>query len=241
MKGVFLLLSQTRTEPTREGFKNLCEGIQSIALTLAILIGGLWTLYIFNAQLQVENARAQLQKTNREIEPKTALQLDMSIAQLEVPADTGRYLSVMVKVQNNGSRDTVLKIDQAPLKVSRMLPLSESGKWAYEPPIVAYKLTITNAQTIAVVSSQTNFVHETDEIPFIVKVDRPGLYLVNFAIPSNVQEANQFSSAHLPSAPMASGSSGGGGFPNPNSLAKKNLAAPVTGFEWQVSRYFVVY
>ena len=43
-----------------EKFNNIASGIQSLLLALAVIIGGVWTLYTFSSLKQVEKAKAEL-------------------------------------------------------------------------------------------------------------------------------------------------------------------------------------
>lgn len=78
--------------------------VQSLALTAAVIVGGVWTWYTFRAQHQADNALAQLQKLKREIETESRLEIDISTAQLKVPGSGERYVLGSIHVKNVGSR-----------------------------------------------------------------------------------------------------------------------------------------
>ena len=53
-----------------EKFKNMASGFQSIAIGIAVIVGGFWSFYLLNVELRVENAQANLKKLDREIQEK---------------------------------------------------------------------------------------------------------------------------------------------------------------------------
>lgn len=50
-----------------EGAKNFAELAKNIVATAAIGLGGAWALYTFNGELKRENARAALEKSERDL------------------------------------------------------------------------------------------------------------------------------------------------------------------------------
>ena len=44
---------------------NYSESFKNIVIALGVVIGGLWALYLFNAKLEVQNARAELERINQ--------------------------------------------------------------------------------------------------------------------------------------------------------------------------------
>src|SRR5258708_7126760 len=102
-------------------FQKVAAGIQSLLISAALLIGGAWTLYVFNSQLQIENSRAQLTKLNRELEAYSRLELEIVVQPMtSTKAATSRYFECRLVVRNVGARSTSLAFDDKPVRLYRV-------------------------------------------------------------------------------------------------------------------------
>lgn len=86
---------------------NFLSGIHYVVISLAIIIGGVWALYTFNALQMASNAELQLNKANEELKQiKEQIKgTDSSSISINVtPLKTQLGMIVNVTIKNNGKR-----------------------------------------------------------------------------------------------------------------------------------------
>ena len=86
---------------------NFLSGIHYVVISLAIIIGGVWALYTFNALQMASNAELQLNKANEElkqIKEQIKGTDSSSIAINVIPLKTQLGMIVNVTIKNNGKR-----------------------------------------------------------------------------------------------------------------------------------------
>src|SRR5262245_32345243 len=88
-------------------FQLIAAGIQSILVTLALLIGGIWTLYTFRALYLKQKAQAELAKTEAEIFRQAVVKIIVDARQEMFGGET-RCIAADVTVENLGNRNTKL-------------------------------------------------------------------------------------------------------------------------------------
>ena len=126
-------------------FSQISSGIQSGVVSLAVIVGGIWTLYSFNAQLQVENARAQLTKLKREIDSESKIEISLETKQLRGKGREKLIFGTLM-LKNSGTENTALVVADTPIqifsvsfdqdgveqwKLVRLLPMRQSDKTIY--------------------------------------------------------------------------------------------------------------
>lgn len=127
-------------------FSKIMGGIQSGIVSVAVLVGGAWTLYAFNAQLQVENANAQLAKIKREISAEPKVEVSIQLDQLALKSASQNILTGTVTFKNVGTQDIAIVLRDTPIgvfevtfdatgiehwRILRELPLRQSDKTIY--------------------------------------------------------------------------------------------------------------
>ncbi|WP_225759711.1 hypothetical protein [Leclercia sp. Marseille-Q4284] len=86
---------------------NFLSGIHYVVISVAIIIGGVWALYTFNALQMASNAELQLNKANEElkqIKEQIKGTDSSSIAINVTPLKTQLGMIVNVTIKNNGKR-----------------------------------------------------------------------------------------------------------------------------------------
>lgn len=163
--------------PKFEHFKNISAGIQSIILSIAVIIGGVWGFYKFNAQLNIENARARLEKLKREIHQQSVLEISIEANQLVTQASDDLLILGKVIVCNRGDRNTTLKFDteNGPVLAS-LIELPHEGGIKFHQTYRAEIYGRPGEPAAGKISLAKN----TDQMQFLVRVDKPGLYLLTF-------------------------------------------------------------
>jgi hypothetical protein len=169
-----------------ETFKDVMAGVQSIAIILAAVLGGVWTLYVFQAFAQKDKASAELEELNRRLQG-IVIDTKLDAKQQKVAGDKDAYLSATVSLTNRGNQRTRLILAE-PLTVAR---LQVGDKTEVMPkslrrfPAVCTKAD--NKYTIYGLMLRPN---ETIRLPFFVRVPERGLYLVEFYVEVDPDDPN---------------------------------------------------
>ncbi len=166
-----------------ERFEKVAAGIQSYLISAAILVGGVWTLYTFSSQLQVQNARAQLTKLQRELEAEPRLEISLDARQLDSQERSARYIVGTLMVKNVGNGDTALVFDGSPIKIFKVTVDSSGESWA-----LVRELGLRSNER-ATLSGLMCHANSTRGWSFIADVGESGLYVVKFSAARKPNEA----------------------------------------------------
>lgn len=161
-----------------EKFKNLASGAQSLAIAIAVVIGGVWTLYTFKALGTVNKARAEI----REIEHRSNIEQPVLAIELQAkPVTTGgknvHLVHVEAKFRNDGKRNLNLTFDEPSLTVSKLK--LDTNSTEVEGEVISREPTLLNADgTLEQVRERALRPSQSRDVPFVVAVPSPGIYLV---------------------------------------------------------------
>jgi hypothetical protein len=168
-----------------ERFKNIAAGMQSLALVLAIAIGGGWTIYTFRSLNQAQMAEAQLRAQLKALKEKRTVNITIKPSQIEVPNDETRYILAMVEITNVGNHPEILEFRGPPF-TARRIYVDEQGRLRGDPPtggVVA--LLSGEAAAIQVMPK------ELVRLPCVAKVTSPGLYYLTFSVVASEAEQRE--------------------------------------------------
>jgi hypothetical protein len=85
-----------------EAFRSLAAGVQSCAIAGAVVIGGIWTVWLFRLQR------------------RSALGVEVAVRQLEPQSAKTLHILITIKLQNHGSRPTRLTWESEPITLARL-------------------------------------------------------------------------------------------------------------------------
>ena len=168
-----------------ERFQKIASGVQAVLVSVAVVIGGGWTLYTFNSQLQVENAQAQVRKLKREIEAEPKIEISLDLRQVASLARGKYVLSGLVTLKNVGNATTALFLTDDSITIFRVA-FNEKGIETWVPVREVPIRVSENATVVALMSHATaaNFA------PFTVELNEPGIYAVRFFAERRFEEAS---------------------------------------------------
>lgn len=148
-------------------FKNVTAGIQSLVVSIALAIGGIWTIYTFGLLEDVESVN-----------------LVIEAQQIAVPLGNRPAVLVIVTAENNGSRSVTLDLSQEPLLIQKLVT-HESGKLVatktWKPR--SYSGFTEKPDVHGFYSGQGVPARSTKKISFYQELEAPGLYFVTFRAP----------------------------------------------------------
>jgi hypothetical protein len=147
-------------------FKDLAAGTQSALISVAIVIGGLWTAFMFVTTRPDKKAAAELFAQG-------VLEVSVEGKQVDMDDEGGLYISAVANIKNTGNRTSYLDLSKKPpFKVSKI----HFGDGAYGKRLgTIYARNVTEVATSAIAS------HGSDQFHVYVRVPEPGHYYVEFA------------------------------------------------------------
>jgi hypothetical protein len=178
-----------KKELDHEKFKNVAAGVQSWVVALGLLIGGIWTLYLYTALNTKQMALAEFEEMRRK-NHQGVVTIDVKAEQEYMPDDPGKSVRINIQATNLGDRNIPLKLGDAPLTVSKLHPDNDGRlhiEWAKSSSI-----PYLNHDSLAVRDLRSNDVVEpvefellragqTVSFPTWFHVEGAGLYLIEFA------------------------------------------------------------
>ena len=91
----------SKAMPARfESIKNLTEAGRNITIAGAVLVGGMWTYHTFNAELHVENARANLKKLELDAQAAASVNVELEVRVLGSSGASSRYVELVAHLEN---------------------------------------------------------------------------------------------------------------------------------------------
>ena len=158
-------------------FSKIAGGLQSIVVTLAVLIGGGWTLYSFTASktaekaaLDIEIAKAKRPILEVAIEAKALAAIDPSDAN----GGLHSFIRVTVTLKNGGNTQIEIPLQQSRLAVAEV-NIVEGGLVADEAFKTSKHLAVSPFSQASLAAGNTV------QLSYLVNVKKPGLYFVEFA------------------------------------------------------------
>jgi hypothetical protein len=115
-----------------EKVKNLSAIAQSVAVTTAVVIGGLWTLYVFGALGQREKAELDLKQQIQMLQPQAIIKIKMSISQPDWFGKAHRMVQVSIDIKNLGNRLEEVDVTPSAIHV-QTLSIQPNGKAILQP------------------------------------------------------------------------------------------------------------
>ncbi len=163
-----------------ERFKNVLAGFQSLAVSVAIIAGGVWTLITFDLLTPADRARAELHIIEKKMREQGLLDLKITASPTTLPNDSAHYISAIVEISNRGDRNTLLRFrDFFPFAAHRVT-FDPSGETQFHTPVRAKALWGFPDKTDLY---ELNMIPGgVQQLPFFVKFEEVGLYFVSFAV-----------------------------------------------------------
>ncbi|MEM9824894.1 MAG: hypothetical protein AAF985_27670, partial [Bacteroidota bacterium] len=154
---------------TLEEIELLVNIIQGVALIFAIIVGGGWTLFTFIRLQSVSIAKAELVEAQRNAELRSVLQWDIEAYQVPSRDDRSFYITVDVKAENLGNKDTYIDAAQSTCIVNKV-EFDANGVAQLK------EVARTTFDFLTYIVLAGKVVH----LPFLFRLDDYGIYRVDF-------------------------------------------------------------
>jgi len=168
-----------------EKFKNILAGIQSLVISVAVVIGGVWTLITFNVLDQVAKARAELEVLQSR---HSAIEIDIEASQVSLSDDQRKQcILASVVIKNTGTQNAVLEFQRdGPMAVTPVT-FDKNGAPVYGETVRA---SIAGSNPRKTITTGT-FVRAGSRSHYriLVPVQKPGVYFLTFSADATGSEA----------------------------------------------------
>lgn len=158
-----------------ERFERITAGIQSLAVTGALLVGGVWTLKTFRDLKQADRASVEIRELDLRSRHQAIVEITVLAEPLRLP--TVRAIHSRVTVRNSGNRNVRLSYSNPAALVAAKVSFKPDGTPSFSQ---RYTSPILFAQFDGAFTENVLRSGETTTIPFVTPVAAPGLYLVTF-------------------------------------------------------------
>jgi hypothetical protein len=142
------------------------------------------------ADLEVQKLSRDIQKMDLDMKKQAVLGITITANQISLPGDAGKFVSAVVEVLNRGTRIVRLgyKDPPEPFAVT-LVSFAPGGK-----PIFGESIRLPVPQAInpnAHVASHFIRPSATEVLPFVCRVESPGLYFVTFRVQVSASERGE--------------------------------------------------
>jgi hypothetical protein len=171
-------------------FKDLAQGIQSLAVAAAVVAGGIWAIYRFWSLRELDKAKVELERLRKTMTERGTLNISVTARSLSRPNGDGYYIELMASLSNVGNRTEVLNWSDGGVYTAPVEGQAKGnvifGDWIETNLVGLRGVRISSALAPA----------ETRIYPFIIPIDNPGLYYVAFAVVGTPEEMEQAMKEH---------------------------------------------
>lgn len=171
---------------SHEKFKNIADGIHNIVIVIALIVGGIWTLWTFSSLGERQKAQDERQKAQDELFKQAVLDIILDCKQEQLNNED--YIHANVKIVNHGKRNTFLDFSDSPCQVHKLV-FNDDGSAETTFSISQDNLT---SRSIVLRSGATQ------EYPFVIKVPEKGFYVVEYRVPLDSTEFTEHTRAGGP-------------------------------------------
>ncbi len=167
-----------------EKYKPRFEAVQALLVSVAVLVGGAWTVgtYMLGREPQIKAAEKELRW--KEVESYHDLVPDVKIVVSNL--ETGRkrqcILDVRVEVQNNSKSRIRLGFQRPPLSVAAATPAGDSVLFQPLRQASIAAFTVEGDEVLQLPVARL-LPGESAVFPFLVPVPHAGLYFLQFQVP----------------------------------------------------------
>jgi hypothetical protein len=183
-------------------WQELLELLKTLLEVVAIIAGGIWAIFTFHALGQIARARADIanaEASRRKSEAEAqqllekagigaVIEVDLTATTVKAPDGRGLLLSVLVEITNKGTRNAKAKFPEPP-----EFPFTAYEVTAHEDGRFSYEM-VARAAVISGINPEFRSLQVLvraggrERLPFLVRIPRPGVYLLVFGIPLSEKE-----------------------------------------------------
>jgi hypothetical protein len=176
---------EMKQEPARSLWREH-DAIKNWITSAAIVLGGIWTSFVFTSLNEVERADAELAALRQE----PVANIELTVSEIQLPDQPNQGIVVTAVVQNTGRRRTMLDFSKvSPLTVVRLHTDSTGSVFPDSPQ--SFNILTVSSEGLAVMTLPIASLlpDEKSRFEFVLPSMDPGLYLLQFSVPAATDEA----------------------------------------------------
>ena len=174
-----------------EKFNKITSGIQALVLSVAVIVGGIWTLYTFGSLKQIDKAKTELEQMRRSLRERGILNITLQPSQFRDSKSSRLYVLVKVSIQNTGNRTEVIDWKKSGLYATRV---DMDGKRQLEFGAVYEADYLT---PLGAIPSSSILPGQTRTLPFLIPAKEAGIYHLLFSASVSAAEEPVHMKEHL--------------------------------------------
>ena len=170
-------------------FKDLAEGIQAIAIAVAVIIGGIWAVYRFWSLRELGRARIDLERLKKAMTERATINVSLSARPQISPDGKEYYIELAALVSNVGNRTEVFDWSEGGVYTAPVVGQHEGnvilGDWIETQPL-SWSPVISSALSPS----------ETTVFAFLIPIPKPGIYHIAFYVSGTPEEREELKREH---------------------------------------------
>ena len=167
-------------------------------LAASVVATGAWAFYRFDAELRVENARAQLDKVKNELERRSNLKLELDVETLTGEGNE-KFVRASVKIENMGKRSTTIHFSEASMRGGELI-FDDDGNIFLGKTYTADYLSINDELAPWTPQGKEISSGEIDILEFLFVLENPGIYLFTFSAEGTPADKLEAVAAGIPAS-----------------------------------------
>jgi hypothetical protein len=179
--------------------KNMSEILKNIVVSVAVITGGIWTLFTFKSLGQEQQARASLAKVQAETTAADAQRRESELKvrdfplQIEVSAKSAkinrrRQLAVVAILRNPGAGPLLLTFREPVFRLARVVS-GTTGLTA--SPVAEGSAIYLSSNGTAEVADRRLLGQQSRRLPYLFNVSEPGDYLLQIGVDYRDESASK--------------------------------------------------
>ncbi len=154
--------------------------LEKIFIIIGVPVGSIWIIWKY-FKLQLPNkAKAELQLIQLQLETQPIVKIKIRANQIKVQEKDKYLLEIYVELNNIGSKNTLLSLEQAPLKIYK-ISFDENDQCLYgEEKSIPYKMTNNETMTSLQLRAKAEW-----NLNYLVMLREKGFYNLVFRVPVN--------------------------------------------------------
>jgi len=160
-------------------FSDLADTIQSLAIAVAVLVGGGWALFRFFSLRAIDQARTDLESARRTLRERSIVEVTLDADQ--ITSDFGHLIAVVITLKNVGSGTEVTDWSSSVINATKVSGIAGTTLQFSEVPILGQRKTATRSSTLVPGESWRN--------SFIIPVLESGIYYLFFSVDCSPEES----------------------------------------------------
>lgn len=162
-----------------EASHNFFTGLSSLLTILAIIGGGVWTIYTFDLLDKADRAKEELRELQTRINNTESSSIEISTREVN---ESGSILIIEVSLKNNGKSKLIYDLSTDALKVYKVAVKGDAilSTKLYKPKFYSKIAVINTGERNGYQEEMIVLNGSTKVLSYAVKVDEPGLYYITF-------------------------------------------------------------